>query len=1203
MLLENTPSAPCSPFGTHWEQRLLHNELMVATSDPYTVESYVSPMTLALAEDSGWYQADYAAGVTKLIGKYHHGYKQGCNFVQKQCLKRVENYRDPTVATSGFCGRTNKQSCIALQKGEGFSDAPTRVFGYCKLTTHKQNLVDPFRYFAAQKQGGASEYMDYCPMPMRYSNGDCYSMAWKTTNGRTYLYNTGNSTMCFMSLMKKWGTTLLKQNAGSERPACYRVNCNGSPTQRNSNSYEVFARDTRQSNGELEALLGRCERHISTGGMRLVSGYGNDAFDCHDVDEVCNWDRSPHFGGGFHGSEVEAGTRDEVVEKIFPVGSALRCTLSTYTGMIGGDVSNALTGSVLANFTATTTVPPGQKGSLLNNATCPNVCDTFVPKYCGKSSGGQCVAASCLTCLQTKCPGACADLPQPKTAPAITPSPFQYGGELESEDACFRCRRFQCADKCVQCMPPAFALPPRYCAPIYTIAPKTCPSACTKWYPDFCSAHGPGMCVDEACYACDKRCVGKYLKGEYRNILELQGCWQTCESCPSGALCMGHGGLYGTTTSTTTPNAGALATTTTTTTDNAPRYINDDICQTVWVATAGKPVPDCGGARCPLWVSNFCGQAGTVNGPGLCVDQRCQECDYRCKFMFTSKWEWTIGTYVNCLMSCSSCPSLRDTCISQGAGLVFFTTSTTSTTGSMPVRPLVGYGGLVLLSAGKTLPPTTTTSTSTTTTATTTTVTKTTTTVTTTVFQGRRIEMRFGVVVRGTEDLHKKKYQEAILNAVRSGLYDTWKGRYGMPDGLKIVCSKAPDLMGDLPALNPNEVNLVRAEDVRQLSSSSVVVEEGKQPDGLDWPRRLSVDTERKRLEVENEVRARAFASERFGGDVDSRGPRRLLVEVEGEDEESFTPGEQEQPAGENDFEYSQRLLRFAKKKLGSIVDEKTSNGFPAESFYNIRIGEDPEDHDDPLPVLLYEDFNKTTVVKTPRRKRDPARTSSSSSRALFESELPENLRHLQGTVLSLTPPPVLKPPYPYPGIFANVSGTTRELIVDVLVKVVPVQGLPMLGKVKTLAPYDEVDPDTKSDVTDFITNRLIDALFAAQPPPVAGKPAPKLIAGIFQGWRPMANGMAYNPQMHGRMTDMKLRVARLRDFLITNCDMSEEVPELENKALCGKYTCGHDRHFVEGDEAKKVPPRCEQNVCEKPEISPRDFIPCRVHCTLPASQ
>jgi hypothetical protein len=57
----------CETTGSHWEQRVLQNELMSPVVT--TGVTHISPITLALLEDSGWYTPDYS--------KAFSGYRKG----------------------------------------------------------------------------------------------------------------------------------------------------------------------------------------------------------------------------------------------------------------------------------------------------------------------------------------------------------------------------------------------------------------------------------------------------------------------------------------------------------------------------------------------------------------------------------------------------------------------------------------------------------------------------------------------------------------------------------------------------------------------------------------------------------------------------------------------------------------------------------------------------------------------------------------------------------------------------------------------------------------------------------------------------------------------------------------------------------------------------------------------------------------------
>ena len=66
---------------SHWESRILLGEYM--TSEVYQDELYISEITLALLEDSGWYQVNYYTGGLMRFGK-----NKGCDFLNEFCVDK-----------------------------------------------------------------------------------------------------------------------------------------------------------------------------------------------------------------------------------------------------------------------------------------------------------------------------------------------------------------------------------------------------------------------------------------------------------------------------------------------------------------------------------------------------------------------------------------------------------------------------------------------------------------------------------------------------------------------------------------------------------------------------------------------------------------------------------------------------------------------------------------------------------------------------------------------------------------------------------------------------------------------------------------------------------------------------------------------------------------------------------------------------------
>ena len=79
MLLENGPNPSPNPTEFHWELSRLKNELMTTdTEDLHS--SVVSDFTIALLNDTGWYQVtDY------LRDPLTWGQSKGCDFFENAC--------------------------------------------------------------------------------------------------------------------------------------------------------------------------------------------------------------------------------------------------------------------------------------------------------------------------------------------------------------------------------------------------------------------------------------------------------------------------------------------------------------------------------------------------------------------------------------------------------------------------------------------------------------------------------------------------------------------------------------------------------------------------------------------------------------------------------------------------------------------------------------------------------------------------------------------------------------------------------------------------------------------------------------------------------------------------------------------------------------------------------------------------------------
>ena len=140
--LENTPTSSSSCLGDHGEERFFATESLssVFTGD---VPSVLSPLTLALLEDSGWYYANFTMAKLSTFG-----HMAGCDFVTKPCLE------DGTLTESSkvfFCNTTTTAGCspdLTWKQG-------------CTLLQYSAEL--PVQYFDDPRIGGPLQ-SDFCPV-------------------------------------------------------------------------------------------------------------------------------------------------------------------------------------------------------------------------------------------------------------------------------------------------------------------------------------------------------------------------------------------------------------------------------------------------------------------------------------------------------------------------------------------------------------------------------------------------------------------------------------------------------------------------------------------------------------------------------------------------------------------------------------------------------------------------------------------------------------------------------------------------------------------------------------------------------------------------------------------------------------------------------------------------------------------------------
>ena len=157
-------------LGDHWERRLFREDLMNPIVDEVPFTLRISPLTLALFADSGWYQVDLSRSA------YPDGWGRGtgCHFVEDTCIDNDGSVPDANVGL--FCNSTpvSKGSILEIQ---GCSPDMTRK-ATCNIALYDSELPSPYQYFgltAGPSVGGNEAFLDYCPVYSGFSNGECMS--------------------------------------------------------------------------------------------------------------------------------------------------------------------------------------------------------------------------------------------------------------------------------------------------------------------------------------------------------------------------------------------------------------------------------------------------------------------------------------------------------------------------------------------------------------------------------------------------------------------------------------------------------------------------------------------------------------------------------------------------------------------------------------------------------------------------------------------------------------------------------------------------------------------------------------------------------------------------------------------------------------------------------------------------------------------
>ena len=257
-------NAGCKQRESHWEARISNDALMVATSLSYSQR--ILPMTLAVFEDSGWYEVDYTmagfaheqsylnldttqSGYKQFVKGIDTGYQKGCGFARdNKCITSSGAATDEIFCTDiakekDGTAFLNKQKHtdynVELQQGPGFGCHANRMaYGTCSAS-EGSSFKGPsqYKYFSGFSVSyGPSVQNDFCPKMNNYAgiSISCIDPLQFITDTETSVIPTklnnfggesfSSKSRCFASSLKQAGSS--GDTATFDRTqGCYEIDC------------------------------------------------------------------------------------------------------------------------------------------------------------------------------------------------------------------------------------------------------------------------------------------------------------------------------------------------------------------------------------------------------------------------------------------------------------------------------------------------------------------------------------------------------------------------------------------------------------------------------------------------------------------------------------------------------------------------------------------------------------------------------------------------------------------------------------------------------------------------------------------------------------------------------------------------------------------------------------------------------------------
>ena len=152
----------CDDDLIHWDSRILLGDYMNAFE--YVQEQVISEFTLALLEDTGFYEVNYYTGGLMRFGK-----NAGCEFFTLDCNEPLENVapnkntQKKSIFKNEFCASLSKTTCSSGRQSRGI----------CENKKIRDDLYNDMNYIRGSSETDpkswnnyGNKYAEYCPISL-----------------------------------------------------------------------------------------------------------------------------------------------------------------------------------------------------------------------------------------------------------------------------------------------------------------------------------------------------------------------------------------------------------------------------------------------------------------------------------------------------------------------------------------------------------------------------------------------------------------------------------------------------------------------------------------------------------------------------------------------------------------------------------------------------------------------------------------------------------------------------------------------------------------------------------------------------------------------------------------------------------------------------------------------------------------------------